>query len=124
MSSAWVTTIVDEHNRVYLGPFNVYSPSPTSIVLFSVNCFAIVVVLECPDESYIASLLECEALLEAVNSRQDGDGRTTRATHAGVSLVVHFLPNGLFSSSAYQAFVSKYVPCDSHLWLPLCTSHW
>uniref|UniRef100_A0A0X3PRM5 ribonuclease Z n=1 Tax=Schistocephalus solidus TaxID=70667 RepID=A0A0X3PRM5_SCHSO len=67
-----------------------------------------ILVVDCPHSSYVSRLLKNSDIFHALSiSTEAAPEKKNRGTVAGVSLVVHFLPRGLFSEEAYQEFVKK-----------------
>ncbi|VDN32985.1 unnamed protein product, partial [Dibothriocephalus latus] len=70
-----------------------------------------ILVVDCPDSSYVSRFLKNPDIFDALSTSTEADSekkKKNRGTVAGVSLVVHFLPRGLFSTEVYQDFVKKY----------------
>uniref|UniRef100_A0A5K3F869 ribonuclease Z n=1 Tax=Mesocestoides corti TaxID=53468 RepID=A0A5K3F869_MESCO len=92
--------VLDDGKTISPQDVTIRAPSPRNLL-----------VLECPHESYIPTLQQADQLFAAIRSPREGDPEEPGGLVPGVTLAVHFVPPGLFESSAYQTFVARLDQC-------------
>ncbi|TNN19299.1 Ribonuclease Z [Schistosoma japonicum] len=103
LKSGEIQTIIDGKNLVLddgrvISPEEVTAPSlPSRNMLF----------IDCPDSDYISAFMSSDELFNSIQSEKSDENLTP-----GLSLVVHFLPPGMFYSDQYQKFIQKLEECS------------
>ncbi|KAL7057573.1 hypothetical protein AAHC03_016722 [Spirometra sp. Aus1] len=89
--------VLDDGRTITPSDVTTRAPAPQNIL-----------VVDCPHSSYVPRLLENSDIFDALSvSPEVYSEKQNRGTVAGVSLVVHFLPRGLFYEQPYQEFIKK-----------------
>ncbi|KAH8863548.1 tRNAse Z TRZ4, mitochondrial [Schistosoma japonicum] len=103
LKSGEIQTIIDGKNLVLddgrvISPEEVTAPSlPSRNMLF----------IDCPDSDYISAFMSSDELFNSIQSEKSDENLTP-----GLSLVVHFLPPGMFYSDQYQKFIQRLEECS------------
>ncbi|KAF8563779.1 hypothetical protein P879_07282 [Paragonimus westermani] len=99
LESSAVLSILDGpgltlENGIFIASDQVTSPAP-----FTPNFL----ILDCPSAEFIPLFAENQELLSAITEQP-----TEENLYSGLSLLIHLLPEGMFSSAEYQSFIDGF----------------
>lgn len=98
LESPAVRRLLDGEDLILSSGLSIPASAVTSPAPFTPNFL----ILDCPNAEFISALSENQNLLDALVKIPDDE-----SLHAGVSVIIHFIPKGMFSSPEYQTFLKR-----------------